>query len=312
MACTWYTVNSQSVIHYVQTASFGPVAESYGSRESFAAGFVKWCAMAWTVFFLRPVALLLATLTILGAAKRLQAGKAEPPRRQDVLAGAALLQLLLTLGIFSLSPVRETRYLVALLPLVGTVACWALVQHGEWAARVVIVALVIQLVLTHTQVLGLWPTRPPALRADVGMAPDLYLVHRDARPAGDLAAIVARTCPPAAHGVFNFVGVDVLHLSGHALTYAAAKERLAGRAGHCRYDSVGFASVEAAESEVKARHYLYWITVDPEIHPVPAYHAFLNQSAPVLLGRLRRRGLLEREAWDGPEGILLFRFAATR
>jgi hypothetical protein len=308
MAIGWYAVNHEAVLHHARTAAFGPVAELYGRRESLARGFVEWCAMAWTVFLMRPVALLVAAFTVFGAARRVGGRSSPPAGWSDLAAAAAFLQLTVTLGVFALSPVREPRYLVPLLPLVSVVVCWALVRQGEWPARLVIGALAIQLVLVHTQVLGLWPARPPVLAADVGMAPALHVVHRDGGPAHDLAAIVRRTCPPGSSDVYSFVGVDLLELSGHALTYAAAKERLAGRAGRCRYDSIAFGSVESAEAEVKARTYRYWIAVDPEVRPIPAYHGFLNQSAPVLFRRLRRRGVLEEDPWNGPRGVLLYRF----
>jgi hypothetical protein len=166
----------------------------------------------------------------------------------------------------------------------------------------------LQLALVQCDVFGLWPTRPPILRAEITIDPVLHRVHRDPAPAAELAVIADRTCPPESRGAMSIVGIDLVELSGHSLTYAAAKERLAGRAGVCRYDSIGFGTLGSAEAAVRERPYVYWIAVDPDVRPVAAYHAFLNESGPVLFRRLRRRGALQPEPWDGPPGIRLFRF----
>lgn len=308
-ASVWYGRNFEAALHHAMTASFGPVAESFGGRGPFVHVFHEWTRIAMRVFFLPPTATLMGAFVVLGAARRLFDRATSPARQMDLCAAVAILQMLVALTAFAFSPNRDPRYLGPLLPLMAVVTSWAIVHSGSgWATGVAIGALCLQLVLVQSHVLGIGMHRAPSLRPEIGIDAALSVVHRDPGPADDLAAIARRTCSPGGPAAYNFVGVDLLHLSGHALTYAAAKERLAGRAGDCRYDSIAFGSLEAAEAEVKARPYLYWVTVDPQIHPVPAYQEFLNQSAPVLFRRLRRRGVLEPEPWDGPRGVLLFRF----
>jgi hypothetical protein len=161
--------------------------------------------------------------------------------------------------------------------------------------------------LVHSALLGLWPGRPHFLGVP-GVDPTVYAMHTDRGPAGEAAAIVQRTCGRRGFGAENMVGVDLLRLSGHALTYAAAKERLAGRAGACHYDSFGFDSLQAARSIVGFKPYVYWITVDPQVRPIPAQWEFANRTAPIVFRQLHRRGILQPEPWDGPPGVLLYRF----
>ena len=310
LAGGWYAVNYSSALLLARTAAFGPVAELYGRRETFIGGFLSWWMLATDAFFLRPVALALAQAGLVSAGKRLVRGAMTPANRQDVAPAAAVLQILVTLTVFAASPVREPRYLEALLPLVAVIVGWISAGSGMRVGRLVLLMLATQLALVQTQALGLWPARPRPLRAGTAFDPILHELHFDTTPGADAAAIVRRTCGAGAAGVYHLVGVDLLALSGHALTYTAAKERLAGRAGDCRYVSLGFSSVAAAEAEVKARRYVYWITADPDLRPVLAPHVPLNQTAPVIFRRLRRRGALAEEPWDGPPGIRLFRFVS--
>ena len=74
--------------------------------------------------------------------------------------------------------------------------------------------------------------------------------------------------------------------------------------GTDRNDGVGGQATYSFESKpfvfiVQGEHYDRGFQMDT---------AFLNQSAPVLFRRLRRRGVLEPEPWDGPRGVLLYRF----
>lgn len=304
----WYGRNLAAVMHHARLAAFGGVAELYGRRETFVEGLGAWCRIAVSVWFLWPVALIVGLLLVLGLAKRAWGRRPVAAPRADVCALAALLQMLAALAAIALSPNRDPRYIAPLLPLAAVILCWAILNAAQEGALLVLVtALAAQLCLVHTQVLGLWPARPRVLRAEVGLDPEIYALHADVRPADDLAAIVHRTCVPGSANA-SFVGVDLPRLSGHTLTYTAAKERLAGRAGACRYDSVAFSSLEQTHRMVESTEYTYWIAVDPQVRPVPPGLEFVNTSAPVVFRRLRRREVLQPERWNGPPGVLLFRF----
>lgn len=308
-ATAWYVRNFETALHHATVASFSPVAEFYGHRDTFLRSLDHWRRVASVVFFLQPVSALLGLIVVLGTVVRLTAGRATAIAHRDICAAMAFLQVLVALSIFALSPNRDPRYAAPLLPLVAVTVSWAILHSGlRWTAPLAVATLLVQLSLAHSQALGLWPGRPVILRAELGIDPAMSRVHRDRRPAAVLEAIVHRTCDPSVVGRENLVGVDLLQLNGHSLTYAAAKERLAGHAGSCRYHSFGFTPLEATRWELEAREYTYWIAVDPKIHPVPAYNEFLNRSAPVVFRRLRRRGVLEPEPWDGLKGVLLYRF----
>ena len=66
--------------------------------------------------------------------------------------------------------------------------------------------------------------------------------------------------------------------------------------------------MESASAAVEATGYVYWITVDPHVRPIPKHFEFANQSAPVVFRRLLRKGALQQEPWSGPQGVLLYRF----
>ena len=304
MTGAWYATNVEMVLLHARTAAFGAVAEHYGSRQRFLAAFRSWSALVHAAYFLTPVAAALATLAAFAAARRWRAASAYGGRL-DRAAAACLLQIVVVLGVFAASPNREPRYLEALLPLAAVVIAWV-AAAARWAAPLVIGLLAVQLALVQTQALGLWPGRP-RMAAARRIVSQLIAPGGDAGPAATLAAIVERTCPPGS-GATHFVGVDVLTLNGHSLTYAAGKQRLMGRAGSCRYDSAAFAPVESVEAALTAGAHEYWIAADPHVYPVPGYHAFLNESAPVVFRRLRGRGMLAEEPWDGPPGIGLYRF----
>jgi hypothetical protein len=305
-ALGWYIQNFDAAVHHARLAGFSHVAEMFGQRASYARALEYWRGVVMTMLFVHLVAMLVALIVVLGTARRLVARGA--PRHIDVCAAAAAAQAVMALMVFALSPNRDPRYAAPLLPLLAVIVSWAVIHVGSpWLSRAVVGVLVVQLLMVHSQVLGLWPSRPARLRADTGIIPALSVVGRDPRPAALLEAIVHRTCARGTVGGEHFVGVDLLQVSGHSLSYVAAKERLAGHAGSCRYHSFGYTPLEVTESEINARTYLYWIAFDPA-HAAPG-DDFMNITGPTVFRRLRRRGILKREPWDEPEGVFLFRFA---
>ena len=100
----WYGRNFEAVVHHARTAAFGSVAEFYGQNEPFIRGFRAWWRTASSVFFLGPVAALLGTIVLWGAAKRLFARPAVAAQYRDMCAAAAFVQALIALAAFALSP----------------------------------------------------------------------------------------------------------------------------------------------------------------------------------------------------------------
>ncbi len=307
-AVGWYWRNFETVVLHVTTASLGPVAELYGKRDTFPGGVRDWWLLLRQVFALRVVGFLIGALALVAGIRRLRRNRGDADPRLDVGALAGLAGIVLTIAVFALSPVREPRYLAPLLPLAAVAVCWSVVNAGHWAIHLLIAALGVQLVLAHSTALGLWTKRPAMFHVGGAIDPEVHVLNRDPTAAAELAAVVQRTCGHAGFGALNVVGVDVLRFSGHALTYAAAKERLAGRAGRCHYDSFGFDSVERARAAVAASDYVYWITFDPRVRPVPPHWEFGNRSAPFVFRQLTRKGVLQPEPWSGPPGILIYRF----
>lgn len=308
-ASVWHAHNFGAVLMHTKAAAFGPVAELYGKRAGFMDSFGYWCKAAARVFFLQPVAVLAGTLVVLGAAKRLSGRPVTSLRYLDTCAGAALLQVGVALSTFTLASNRDPRYLAPLLPLVAVILSWPITQAGTWAAAVATLALTTQLALVHAQFFGIWLQRPSVLQAVPGVGPaSITVLNRDDGPARELAAIVMRTC---GHGTLrsdNYMGVELLHLNAHSLTHAAAKARLASHTGECHYHTLALQTVADVQWHLGARDFVYWVAVDPAVRPVPPEFAFLNQTSPIVFRQLRRRGILQPEPWNGPQGVLLFRF----
>ena len=307
-AAAWYAHNFGIALQHARTAAFGGLAEQYGHSDTFLHALAEWGRAAFSVAFLPAAAWMLAAVVAAGARCRLARRRAEPPGHADACAAAAFLQVGLAFGAFALSPNRDPRYVAPLLPLAAVVVAWAVRQCPRWAAPLVVALLGVQLALVHAQVLGLWPSRPALATAWMGLGPEMSLLHRDGAGARELAQIVQRTCPTGVARASHFVGVDQLHLNGHSVTYAAAKERVGGRAGECVYYSLGSRPVAEGEYLVRRDAFTYWIATDGVARPILSHERFLNESAPVLWRRLRRRGRLEPEPWTGPPGLLLFRF----
>jgi hypothetical protein len=308
-AAAWYARNSASALQYASTAAFGPVAELFGGRSTFGQAYAAWIRNASAVFFMRPIGALLTVLVAAAVVTRL--ARRARWRHLDTCAAAALVQVGAALAAFALSPNRDPRFAAPLLPLLAVAVGWAMLQPGlAPAAPIAASVLAVQLLLVQAQVLGWRGAGPLRLRAIAGIDIAFVVAHADRGPAAELEAIVERTCGRGGFGAENFVGVELLRLNAHSLTYTAAKERLAGRAGACQYHSATFGSVDDALALASTRPFVYWIAVDPEVRPVPPHLAAINQSAPIVLRRLRRRHLLEPEPWHGPPGVLLFRFVS--
>jgi hypothetical protein len=305
----WYLRNRETALHHATTAAFGPIAEMYGHRATFAAGLSEWGRIASWLFWLKPVFWLLAAVVVLAFVRRRVERRPSVAHRLDSGAAGALAQILIAFSAFALSPSRDARFAAPALPLIGVVVAWAVLNSGHAAVgRLVVAALAVQLALVHLLVLDIWTPPPGIWQARLGVDPSMSVLHRDRRPVQEAEAIVHRTCGRLGSTTHNFVGIDLMGLNGHSLTYAAAKERLLGRGGRCEFFSPGFSPVEDAEAHLAAIAYDHWIAVDPRVRPVPGYHEFLNRTSPVVFLRLQRRGLLVEEPWDGPPGVLLYRF----
>ena len=297
----WYVNNLGPSLEHATAATSGPVAELFGKQDTFIGALGYWLPTAARCFFLTPVAALLGAV-VLASLKAPRGARAAPPRHHGVCAAVALVELVLVMCAFSLASNRDPRYLEPVLPYVAVLVCWGIARIGpRWVAWAALGALGLQLVLVQTQALGLWATRPRAVRARI------QTIDRDDGPARIAASVVRRTCGSEGYGRYNFVGADLPWLSGHSLTYVAAKERLAGHAGRCEYLSLVFQPARTGRDWLEYLDVVYWIALDPDVYPIPPGYAFLNASAPLLFRRLRERGALQPEAWAGPPGILLYR-----
>ena len=312
-AAGWYQRNLPFVFEHVRASASGPIAEIYGGTEPFVQALHARLLVLHAAAF-RPgvgTALLVVMAVALGVAVFRRGPGAPRSAHLRTVGITAALQLLAVLLLLSLSPNREPRYLLPLLPygalLLVCLLAWA---ANPWTAAAAALVLGFQLALTHALGLGLLPFGGRA-------SPWLLPPRTQSREAAILEALAWRTCrgsAPRPERPWNVVGIELPWLNKNTASYAAAKTLAPRRLLGCRYDSIHSATLFQSDEvwrRIGEMDLRYYVTKDPAADPVPAGDRHLeaiNRNYRPVLERLRASGefVLEPSLPEDPE-LLIYR-----
>jgi Tetratricopeptide repeat len=310
----WYLRNWTFVTRTFYEASFGhSVRTLWGKEDAYLHTLAFWANTAREIHFLPGVCELSLLLIASGVCYVTKARSV--PKHFTLCAAVSAVQIATVLLVFSLSPARQSRYLLPILPYIAVLVAWSVVRINHWAATATAVGVfALQLVLLHGRALNVLPVRSAWLNP----------FDRHARSGRTLDSLVARTCPEsAAAGYWNVLAVDpeIPELQGDWLApepanYVVAKNRLwRGGGQSCHYDYLGdgfFGSdVSRAWNSVLSHQARHVIVVDPAVYPTPAQtanEALSRQNFPIIFRQLETGGLFELdEGLVEDPGILIFR-----
>jgi len=302
----WYWSNLKFVIHHVFLASTGAVAELYGKNDTFLNSMIYWLESVQKSFFL-PSILLLSTAMLAAGIVRYLFDFGGVFRHFALCSIIGLLQIVVALSVFSLSPNRDNRYLLPLLPYITIVLCWGVAQINKIILTAVVVCtFFIQLIMAHAITLSIIP---PNNNISIW----LYPANKDKREATVLNAIINRTCmdkSPVRY--YNTVGVEKPWLNLWTISYVAAKTLAPSNALNCFYASLGYIESDADQrwKQILDLETHYYITTDPDLYPISSdpLDQAINQLSNPILERIRTSGLFVLEpALPEDPGILIFR-----
>jgi hypothetical protein len=236
------------------------------------------------------------------------------PTHFSLCAGVAALQIVTVVMVFSLSPTRQSRYLLPALPYVALVIGWSLAQiNRRWVTALGFAAFAIQFVLLHGQGLNLLPV----------VSPLVVPVQQLADTGRVLDSLVARTCPESGpRPIWNIIAIEpsIPEIRGDWLApdpanYVVARQRFRrGGALPCHYGYFGegfFGSeVSQAWDSMLARQTQYVVVVDPARYSTPPQvfnQALSRENFPRVLRKLQTSELFTQEPPLAENtGILIF------
>lgn len=308
----WYYRNLEPVAHHLYAGSYGPgVRIFWGKEDTYLNTLAYWLSTTKSVFFLPGIWELGLLLVASGVIYHF-ARSHGPMKHFTVCAAAATLQIITVLLVFSLSPTRQPRYLLPVLPYLAVLLSWSVGQIKHWMiAGLTIAVFAVQLALLQGQALNVVSSLSPWLRP----------FDRDAKNGRVIKSIVARTCNKTdSKPYLNILAIDPAlqgdWLAPEPANYVAAKNSLLqNHRPPCYYGYLGVdffgSTVADAWNSMLSNQARYFITVDPKIYPVPAlvFNKTLNEdNFPVMLEKVQTSGLFEAEPplREDP-GILIFR-----
>jgi hypothetical protein len=311
----WYLRNAASVTQHLYDGTYGPgVRTLWGKEDTYLNTVFFWIQTARTVTFLPGVGEL-GLLLFLSAIIAYLRGAKTPAVHFSICAAASALQIVTAVLIFSLSPTRQSRYLLPILPYIAVLVGWSLTQLNHRVTTALTVGVfAVQLILVHGQALNAIPP------VGLWVGP----VNWNARGGRTLNAIVARTCVKSDSGaVWNVLAVEpsIPQLAGDWLApepanYLVAKQRwqyggdLPCQYGYLGDNFFGVEDVSRAWESILSRKAQYVIVVDPAPYPTPAVvfnKALSRENGPILLQKLESSAVFELQP-HLPEdpGILIF------
>lgn len=309
-AAAWYRRNLGHVMYHVSASVAGPHAEIYGASEAFARAVAHRGFVMLTSFF-RPFAA--AALGAVVAAGALWRGpRPAAGGRFGTGAIVAAAQLAAVLCILALSPNREARYLLALLPYAALLAAWALWRIGRpLLTAAAALALVAQLAVSHAQALGLAP-------AYVYGSPWIVPPRAQVDEAKVLEGIVWRTCAgtaPRPQRYWNVVGIELPWLNKNSAAYAASKTLGPRGLVGCRYDSIFNFTVTDLDQlwglvgKMELRYYVTRGSGLAAVPPDDAHLVAVNRNTLPFLERVRASGefTVEPPLAEDPDVLILRR-----
>jgi 4-amino-4-deoxy-L-arabinose transferase-like glycosyltransferase len=264
-AIGWYRVNVHQAIKHYRDASANNGL--YGVAKSYPRQLVDWLEHLRDASFLSHFALVLSLLAAVALAlsvyRRLRPSAHDP---RTVAGLACALSLLLVLVLFATQPNQEPRYLLPLIPLLGTLAALILAwPRSQLVLGAAIAIVTVECVMTNLKSFGyLSGSRGLVVLAAPERVPD----RLDA-----LNAIVDRTCTADAAYKISMVGADYPWFNFNTLQLIAA-ERFGLDDRTCYYTSLGYAEADpnVAWQRVLQFDPPYYVSIDygNPANPLPA------------------------------------------
>jgi hypothetical protein len=311
----WYYRNMEYVIWHLYAGSTGPVVTAmWGKEDTFLNTMIFWLGVVQRSFFLPSVLVLGLGVFVSGVIYYFM--KPDRPMKHFLMCCAiSVLQIMTVLSAFSLSSTRVHRYLLPLLPYFAILICWSVAQiNRPILTSLAIVIFTAQLATIYGQALGMTGPNP-------NISPYLRAVDRDGRQARVLNSIISRTCTETSTECYlNILAIDA-NLQGDWLAPEPANYvAVRNLAPHddlppCYYGYLGGnffgSSATNAWNDMLFRGVRYFITIDPEVYPVPpkVYNQALSQhNFPIIWEKVQTSDLFKLEP-PLPEdpGILIFR-----
>ncbi|HEX7705712.1 MAG TPA: hypothetical protein VF701_04550 [Thermoanaerobaculia bacterium] len=317
LTLAWYLRNLRAVLQHLYAGSYGPGVRLFWGKEDTYVNTLTYWARTFISSFGPPSVVVVGTVIILSALFVVRRRDAGWVTHSTVTAVIAILQIATVLAVFSLSPTRQARYLIPVLPYFALLLGVALAQlKRPLIAAATIAVCGGQFLSLHAQSFGLRPWTSPHVR----------VAERHAKSGRIIRAVVERTCRGTTSSVRNvlavdarFAGVNGDWLGPSTANYEVAKTDLTGDlALPCEFNYVGGdffgAPVDIAWSRVVTSDVEHFITVDPAIYrpPVLAFNEALNaETFPILIGKLRQSGsFVQERGLDIDPGIVIFRRAS--
>jgi hypothetical protein len=275
------------------------VAEHYGHKDAFVKKLSFWITGMREGLFTPHTFTSVLLLAVAGLAAcpvgRRSAEGWRLPRWGNVLALAALLQVLLVLTMASLSIPEDTRYLVPLLPSVAVLTMWSLARiPGKEVGIALIAFCVFQWGCVHGITLG---CSEPAFTSW------LIPLNRDPTAAEEIARAVARTSDEAANWKYNIIGGELPWFNANAFSYYSAKQRLKTKR-RAYYTSLGYAESDVGRALKRLEEFktVYFISLDSTF---PA--DVLNQVSRPVADAVARDRHYVRLPFESSLGVVLWR-----
>jgi hypothetical protein len=291
-AIEWYYRNLGWVVQHSSDSSFGPIAEIYGKKDIFLTTMIYWLGAVRESFFLPSV--LLITGLVIGVGVVCCFIRPQTLTKHFTICSAiAALQIIIVLAVFSLSPVRDARYLLPILPYFALLICWSVLQINKpILAGVIMLIFLVQLASTYGQAFGFIPQT-----TSYWLSPP----NSDVKEGKILSSIVSRTCIKAGSDRYwNIVGIESPWLNWESAGYFAAKNLGPDNRIGCRYSS-GYSFFGTDPDKIWARilsepvH--YYVTMNPDLYTVPSdqHSQATNRNYLPMLKRVQASGLFEVE-----------------
>jgi len=313
----WYRRNLSLVIAHSREAAAGSVAAMWGKTDTFTNTFLYWLN-AIQRDLMHPAVLtvtLAACAAGLGMRWRDSASSAAGSTRSyfSWCTVASVVQILVTLFLFSLGSNRVDRFLFPLWPCFAVVIAWCLSRvNNRVVTFVVLSAFAGQWIAARAYAFGLMRENSSFVW--------VWRVNRDPRYSEILNEIVARACTEKqTNRYLTIVAIDP-YLMGDWLApepagYTAAKRY--GLDSPCEFGYAGNrffgASVQDTWNDFSIRQVQYVVTNDPSVLPPPPdalNQALTSSTHPILLEMIRNSGAFVEEApLRSAPGILVFKSA---
>jgi tetratricopeptide (TPR) repeat protein len=315
MAFIWYSQNLPLVIAHSRGAAMGPIAAVWGKTDTFINTFLYWLN-AIQRDLMHPAVLtvtLAACAAGLGIRWRVSASSAAGSARSyfSWCTVASIVQILVTLFLFSLGSSRVDRFLFPLWPCFAVVIAWCLSRvNNRVVTFVVLIAFAGQWIAVRAYAFGL-------MRENLSFA-WVWRVNRDPRNGDILKEIIARACMERqASRYVSIVAIDP-YLMGDWLApepagYEAAKQYGIDSPCQMGYAGNGFFGASVADTwyDFSARQARYVVTTDPSVYPPPPNalnQALTSSTHPILLKMLRSsEAFVQEPPLRSASGILVFK-----